>query len=89
MNDEIERGHSWVLGRTGKRGCPFCDAVDWLPLDSVKGIVIAETPESLALPDPSEANGHDVGVSDLTTVSAVALACRNCGFVRFHMHPDE
>jgi hypothetical protein len=89
MTDEIERGLGWVLERTGTRQCPFCDAIDWLPLDSVKGIVIAETPDVLDLALPPEANGRDLGVSDLTTVSAVAFACRRCGFVRFHMHPDE
>jgi hypothetical protein len=29
----------------------------------------------------------DLEESDLTTIKAVAFACRRCGFVRFHMHP--
>jgi hypothetical protein len=89
MSDEIERGQLWAQERTGDRKCPFCDVDDWLPLDSVKGIVIAETPESLDLPVPPDTNGRDIGVSDLTTVKAVAFACKRCGFVRFHMHPDD
>jgi hypothetical protein len=81
---EGDRGHQWVQERTGSRPCPFCGAVDWLPLGSVHGLVVVEVGESL---DPSSHDDVDVAANDLTTISAVAYACKRCGFVRFHMSP--
>jgi hypothetical protein len=84
MGMEIESGHAWVQERTGDPACPFCAALDWLPLDSVNGVVVVEPAEAL---EPSAGNQLDVEERDLTTISSVAFACKRCGFVRFHMHP--
>jgi hypothetical protein len=79
-----ERDYTWVHERTGDRPCPFCAAIDWLALDSVNGVVVVEAAEGI-----QHFAGYPVDLeeSDLTTIKAVAFACRQCGFVRFHMHP--
>jgi len=81
-----ERDYTWVHERTGDRPCPFCDAIDWLPLDSVNGVVVVEAAEGI---QPFVGDPVDLEESDLTTIKAVAFACRRCGFVRFHMHPGD
>lgn len=86
MGMGIEGGHAWVQERTGDPACPICGTVDWLSIDSVNGVVVVEDTET---PEPFGGDDLDLEERYLTTVSAVAFACRRCGFVRFHMHPGD
>jgi hypothetical protein len=83
---QVSAAQNWVEKRISNRQCPFCDSLEWGPLAEMRSIIVAETSSDQL--KPQETSGEGVSIRDVVTLDAVGFACRKCGFVRFHMHPD-
>jgi hypothetical protein len=83
---QVSAAQNWVENRVSNRECPFCGCPEWGPLAEMRSVIVAETSSERLKPQESCDDG--VSIRDVVTLDAVGFACRKCGFVRFHMHPD-
>jgi hypothetical protein len=78
-----------VTQRATKKSCPFCSKQDWQLIETADGVFITTPAQpdqvgaSVETQVPSKPGG------DFAVLPALAFACKNCGFLRVHVHDFE